>query len=106
MKIATLLKTPDAISFNPFEYPAILNELQHIFQRLDKSASRQKGEMFISYLQNNTLPLFQPKSFPGMSKALVGITPPTHEIEALFDIEKDNKPFCVDLEAYITSWLK
>ncbi|MCU0335119.1 MAG: hypothetical protein MUF62_08720 [Chitinophagaceae bacterium] len=92
-------------SFNPWQYPQEMAELQTLFTRLLPYKSNVKADMVISFLRRHALRMVWVRQNIPLAKAIVNSRDDTAAVQQLFETHKENEAFCKDLEAYIELWL-
>lgn len=92
--------------FNPFEHPAVMNELDTIFRSMLPYAGQNKAWLLCQFLRHHSINRIMSEANPPLIQNIVKGTCSIAATESLFAVNEGNKPFCNDLENYILLMLR
>jgi hypothetical protein len=100
------LPLQNAKEFNPFEHPAVLNELNHLLISLLPFTNDNKGWLISQYLRYHSINRILAAANPPLIHNIINGKVKTAATESLFAVNEGNKLFCNDLENYIMMILR
>lgn len=88
-------------TFNPLNFPFIAEEIRCICEKTAKLSSAFKTDMIISFLKNHSLQNNWKDQNPVLTKMITTGSLLAGNIEALFELSRNNLTFRLDLENYV-----
>lgn len=88
-------------SFEPFQFPNVVNELQMVKKNLTTSGIAYKEDILISYLKKRSIEADWIMANPDLTSLITSGVFTTDHLKALFECSEGNKEFQRQYETYL-----
>ncbi|HEY1116038.1 MAG TPA: hypothetical protein VGE66_20890 [Chitinophagaceae bacterium] len=91
----------EADHFDPFYFPALMDDLDVIITSMAKSPGTRSSVMLVSFVKDNSLEAEWVQANPVLAELITSRSMPVSNLEALFASSQNNPVFRRQLEDYI-----